>query len=223
MVSLLKRYPQYLGILCPQHILIPNIRFRKNGMLLSGFPAKTEYWLFPMHIVVKPFESSVPARQPNGSRIFMNTEYDDELNDELRDEYAFSQMTGGVRGKYAKQYHEWVKFIMLEPDVAKIFPDAKSVNEALRALSKIIQQYQKAANLAFQPIAYRRASRLRKGGWRLSFSVRRKCGECYWVDWVKKRTRTKRRKKHFLQGNRPGCRQMSVLGTCCGVGMFRRD
>ncbi|WP_089729020.1 hypothetical protein [Candidatus Thiosymbion oneisti] len=75
----------------------------------------------------------------------MNTEYDDELNDELRDEYDFSQMTGGVRGKYAKQYHEGVKLIMLEPDVAKMFPDAKSVNEALRALSKIIQQYQKAA------------------------------------------------------------------------------
>ncbi len=75
----------------------------------------------------------------------MNAEYDDELNDELRDEYDFSQMTGGVRGKYARQYHEGVKLIMLEPDVAKMFPDAKSVNEALRALSKIIQQYQKAA------------------------------------------------------------------------------
>ncbi|MCB2263213.1 MAG: hypothetical protein LGR52_09800 [Candidatus Thiosymbion ectosymbiont of Robbea hypermnestra] len=75
----------------------------------------------------------------------MNTEYDDELNDELREEYDFSRMTGGVRGKYAKQYHEGVKLIMLEPDVAKMFPDAKSVNETLRALSKIVQQYQKAA------------------------------------------------------------------------------
>jgi len=61
----------------------------------------------------------------------MNTKYDDELNDELRDEYDFSQMTGGVRGKYTEQYHEGVKLIMLEPDVAKMFPDAKSVNEAL--------------------------------------------------------------------------------------------
>jgi len=32
----------------------------------------------------------------------MNAEYDDELNDELRDEYDFSQMTGWIRGKYAK-------------------------------------------------------------------------------------------------------------------------
>jgi len=73
----------------------------------------------------------------------MNTEINNELSDELRKEYDFSQMTGGVRGKYAKQYHEGVKLVMLEPDVAKIFSDSKSVNEALRALAKIIQQHQK--------------------------------------------------------------------------------
>lgn len=68
-----------------------------------------------------------------------------ELTDELREEYDFSKMTGGIRGRYAKQYNEGVKLIMLEPDVAKIFPDARSVNDALRALSKIIQQHHKIA------------------------------------------------------------------------------
>jgi hypothetical protein len=63
-------------------------------------------------------------------------EIDDELNDELRDEYDFSQMKGGIRGKYVEQYHNDVKLIMLEPDVVKIFPDAKSVNAALRIFSK---------------------------------------------------------------------------------------
>ncbi len=84
-------------------------------------------------------------KQQNESGDFMNMEINDELNDELRDEYDFSQMKGGVRGKYAKQYKEGVKLIMLEPDVAKIFPDAQSVNEALRSLAKIIQQHQKFA------------------------------------------------------------------------------
>jgi len=65
----------------------------------------------------------------------MNMENNDELNDALREEYDFSQMVGGVRGKYAKQYHEGVKLILLAPDVAKIFPDTKSVNEALRTSS----------------------------------------------------------------------------------------
>ena len=75
----------------------------------------------------------------------MNQENNDELNDELLDEYDFTQMSNGVRGKYAKQYHEGVKLIMLEADVAQIFPDAKSVNEALRTLSKVILQHQNIA------------------------------------------------------------------------------
>jgi len=71
----------------------------------------------------------------------MSIASNDELNDELREEYDFSQMAGGIQGKYIKQYHDEVKLVLLEPDVAKLFPDAKSVNEALRTLSKIIQQH----------------------------------------------------------------------------------
>lgn len=44
---------------------------------------------------------------------------------EMLDEYDFSK---GVRGKYAKSYHEGVK---IDEDVSKVFPDSKSVNEAL--------------------------------------------------------------------------------------------
>ncbi len=58
----------------------------------------------------------------------MNPENSDELNDELLEEYDFSKMSNGVHGKYAKQYHEGVKLIMLDADVAEIFPDEKSVN-----------------------------------------------------------------------------------------------
>ena len=75
----------------------------------------------------------------------MNTENKNELNDNLKDEYDFSNMAGGVRGKYAQNYKKGVKLIQLEPDVAEMFPDTKSVNEALRALSKIIQQHNKTA------------------------------------------------------------------------------
>jgi len=32
-----------------------------------------------------------------------------KTDDELREEYDFSQMTGGIRGKYAKSYHEGMK------------------------------------------------------------------------------------------------------------------
>jgi len=75
----------------------------------------------------------------------MNVTNDSDLKDDLREEYDFSQMKNGVRGKYAEQYNESVKLILLEPDVAEIFPDAQSVNEALRALSKIIRKHEKVA------------------------------------------------------------------------------
>ncbi len=47
----------------------------------------------------------------------------------MRDEYDFSK---GVRGKYAKRYPEGSKAVLLDPEVAKEFPDAAAVNEALR-------------------------------------------------------------------------------------------
>ena len=53
---------------------------------------------------------------------------------EMLDEYDFRN---GVVGKYAKQYAEGTNIVVLEPDVAKVFPDSAAVNEALR---QIIEQ-----------------------------------------------------------------------------------
>ena len=60
-------------------------------------------------------------------------------NDELRPEYDFIQLKGGVRGKYTERYHQGTNLVLLEPDVAKAFPNARSVNEALRLLIKLAQ------------------------------------------------------------------------------------
>ena len=56
---------------------------------------------------------------------------------EMLDEYDFSK---GVRGKYAQKYSEGTNIIKLDPDVAKVFPDSASVNQALRMLAQIIEQ-----------------------------------------------------------------------------------
>ena len=56
---------------------------------------------------------------------------------EMLDEYDFSQ---GVAGKYARQYAEGTNVVLLDPDVARVFPDSEAVNRALRALAQIIQQ-----------------------------------------------------------------------------------
>jgi hypothetical protein len=54
--------------------------------------------------------------------------------DELRAEYDFAVMKGSVRGKYARQYQEGTNLVLLAPDVAAVFRDTASVNDALRSL-----------------------------------------------------------------------------------------
>jgi hypothetical protein len=72
---------------------------------------------------------------------FMKKEVD-ELEDELRPEYDFSQMAGGIRGKYVERYRAGTNLILLEPDIAQAFPTDASVNEALRLLLQIAQRQQ---------------------------------------------------------------------------------
>jgi hypothetical protein len=57
--------------------------------------------------------------------------------DTMREEYDF---TGGIRGKYAKRFSDGSNISVLDPDVAKLFPDSKTVNEVLRSIARIAQQ-----------------------------------------------------------------------------------
>ena len=55
-------------------------------------------------------------------------------DDDLRPEYDLSQLKGGVRGKYYRQAAAGTNLMLIEPELAKVFPDAESVNRALRLL-----------------------------------------------------------------------------------------
>jgi hypothetical protein len=44
---------------------------------------------------------------------------------EMLEEYDFST---GIQGKYAKRYTEGTNIVVIDPDVAKVFPDHDSVN-----------------------------------------------------------------------------------------------
>ena len=56
---------------------------------------------------------------------------------EMRNEYDFSI---GVRGKYAKRFATGSNIVVLDPDVARLYPDSKTVNDTLRALARIAPQ-----------------------------------------------------------------------------------
>jgi len=53
--------------------------------------------------------------------------------DELRRQYDLELLGSGVRGKYYRRASE-TNLVLIEPELAKVFPNAESVNKALRLL-----------------------------------------------------------------------------------------
>lgn len=72
----------------------------------------------------------------------MKKEQNSERDPDVLDEYDFS---GGVRGKYAERYARGANVVVLDPDVARVFSDSESVNQALRALAEIIRHQSEKA------------------------------------------------------------------------------
>jgi hypothetical protein len=92
----------------------------------------------------------------------MNIMVDPDIltDDEMRTEYDFS---GGERGKHAQalreegyvvriykedgtvseRYVAGERMVLIEPDVYEYFPDAQSVNEALRGLISLVPEKQR--------------------------------------------------------------------------------
>lgn len=59
--------------------------------------------------------------------------------DELRREYDLSQLKGGVRGKYYRRATAGTNLVLIEPELAELFPDSAAVNRALRVLADAAQ------------------------------------------------------------------------------------
>lgn len=66
----------------------------------------------------------------------MNT----DSKDEMRTEYLREDLGKGVRGKYFKRYVKGTNLVLLDDKVAKAFPTAEAVNEALLGLLALTEQ-----------------------------------------------------------------------------------
>ena len=70
----------------------------------------------------------------------MNRKANARPADDMRPEYDFS---GGVRGKFYKEYMKGTNVVLLDPDVAEVFPDSQTVNEVLRVLAQLAKRQAK--------------------------------------------------------------------------------
>jgi hypothetical protein len=68
----------------------------------------------------------------------MNQESNDQIG-EMRAEY---DLEGGERGKYHERYQQGSNVVVLDPDVAAVFPDSNAVNRALRMLLDLARRAQ---------------------------------------------------------------------------------
>lgn len=86
--------------------------------------------------------------------------------DDLRPEYDFASMKGGVRGKYVRRFHAGTNLVLLEPDMATAFPTDAAVNEALRGLLETTNAVRRKGGLpnkALQPTSRARRLGRRRG------------------------------------------------------------
>ena len=73
----------------------------------------------------------------------------DRSDDDLRPEYDFAAMKGGVRGKYYRRIREeGTNVVLLEPEVADAFPSEASVNEALRGVLNTTRAVRRTGGLS---------------------------------------------------------------------------
>ena len=82
-------------------------------------------------------ESLAYGRRLPQSADNMNQDRQNKDSDDLRTEYNFSE---GVRGKHYQAYQAGTNVVFPEPDIAKVFTDSESVNQALRLLLRLAKE-----------------------------------------------------------------------------------
>src|SRR5438552_11730121 len=73
--------------------------------------------------------------------------------DDIRAEYDFASMPGGIRGKYIERLRKESNIVVLEPEVAAAFPTGDSVNAALRGMlntARTVRRHGGLPNTALQ-------------------------------------------------------------------------
>jgi hypothetical protein len=112
------------------------IRRMNSGLLALVPPQVAECLWSPILKEAQGYESLVPEKRLRVKDANMNPKKTDPPPD-LRPEYDFS---AAKRGQHHLAYTQETKVVILDSDVAEIFKDSASVNEALRLLLRLAKE-----------------------------------------------------------------------------------
>ncbi len=125
----------------------------ERRFLIIGMSVRVEFsWCHTPKLPIS-FESSAPETPPGVSEGSMK-KTKPTPSDEMRPEYDFASMKGGVRGKYAGRAREGTNIVLIQPEVAEAFPTELAVNEALKGVlntTRAVRNTGGLPNRALQP------------------------------------------------------------------------
>jgi len=78
-------------------------------------------------------------------------------SDELRAEYKRSDFRNLERGKYYERVKESSNVVVLDPEVAAVFPNSDAVNQALHSLMEVGSRVSRLASAPNRPARLRRS------------------------------------------------------------------
>jgi hypothetical protein len=83
--------------------------------------------------------------------------------DDLRPEYDFSSLKGGVRGKYYRRFQAGTNIVRLDPELARVFSTDEAVNEALRTVVRASRASRRSTRLPNKEQSFRSRAVSRRG------------------------------------------------------------
>ena len=93
------------------------------------------WWLTPTSGLAR--SGSLPPGVQQGTSEGSMKKANRRSKDDIRPEYDFASMKGGVRGKFVNAYRSGTNLVLLDPEVARAFPTDAAVNQALRAVLSV--------------------------------------------------------------------------------------
>jgi uncharacterized DUF497 family protein len=128
----------------PVSLTIPDpahSRIEHRFIILAG-RIKVEFWLSSTPNAAIISASSVRGSRAATKENTMKKPSAKSAEKNMQPEYDFAN---GVRGKHFRRYQRGTNVVVLEPDVARIFSNAETVNHSLRALAGIIRRQKAGA------------------------------------------------------------------------------